>query len=276
MKKDSLLFYAQSEDSLKKKIVDILTFRYPLTTNELHLIIKKELYIKVSYQAVHKGLRLLHKNGTIEMTDKKWRINKEWIERVSEEIERVREGYSLNKKTNQEFNILTIKNNSILDFQRENEIRRVLIDLVPVLAYAFSDHNIFKRNQEDVIKYLLEEQKNNEIHVLIIDNQVMGGADVVKEEESITHKFVRWHIKHFALKEGINVTKALNFIKEIESRLSKERKKIKIHIDFAETEKFYIKLFRLNDYKREATLNDVYRPNEKVYIYSKIIEKSVS
>lgn len=272
MSSSNLLFFGQDENSLKKKIIDILTHKWPLTINEIHLIIKKELYLKISYQAVHKAIKQMKKSGCIELKNKKIRISSDWVNKVEEELNKIKENYKLNLTEHPKFNVISIKNSSVYNPHKEKQVVSLIEKVTPILKKTYKTHNIFEKGEEEVMNYLFQSQKKNEMFILMVKGHEVGVVILIKEDETPSLDYSRWSLSHFACNEEIDEQHKLDFIKTIEEKILLKHNKIKIEYHLAETETEYITLFKKAGYKKESTLKGRYRPNEIVYIYSKYIE----
>ncbi|MBU1976745.1 MAG: hypothetical protein KKA62_02190 [Nanoarchaeota archaeon] len=176
----------------------------------------------------------------------------------------------LNKEGNK-FNVIIAKNGLLRDIMMEKTLVNYLKDLIPILKKEINPHNIFQKNEDEVLTYLLNIQKEHEFFIALINEKVIGGTVLEKKDESIRGDHKVWKLKHFALSEDIEKNTEKEIISEIENRLKKKSKSLKIQVNLSEKETRAIELFKRNNYKKEATLDNHYRINEKMFIYAKSI-----
>jgi len=64
----------------REQIIQILSKEWPLSTKEIHEKLRKEFYSDISYQAVHKTLSEMCENKLLETKNRKFELNKTWLE----------------------------------------------------------------------------------------------------------------------------------------------------------------------------------------------------
>lgn len=80
--------------TLKDKIVIILTYRFPLSVNDIKKQIKKNYSMNVSYQAIHKILLELIRERIITKKNKKYSLDIEWLKNLSQFSKKIYVNYS--------------------------------------------------------------------------------------------------------------------------------------------------------------------------------------
>lgn len=89
---DVLLSKSENK-SVKDLIVHILSMQWPLSAKKIYNIIKNKYNYNVSYQAVHKSLKILIDQGILTKKDKEFLISIEWIDNLKEFSEKVTANY---------------------------------------------------------------------------------------------------------------------------------------------------------------------------------------
>lgn len=263
---------AENKESVKKTILGILSVKWPLAVNELHKAVREKHFSTVSYQAVHKTLKQLQEEGCVEKITKKYQISPAWIKAVAENISLISKNYNVDAgRKAPYFNVILAKDDFISSKIKKENVASVLRKLVTIFKNAFRRHNIFELDDEEILDYLLEMQRNNEILMLQIAGEIAGGAVLEKMEDIPRDRFQRWDIRHFACKKDVPRSEKKKFIAQIEQRVKRKQYRTKLHITMAETEKEYLGLFLLAGFRREALFYEHFRPNERAFMYSKII-----
>ena len=70
--------------SVKDAVISVLSKEWPLTAKKIYNIIRKTHGLSVSYQAVHKVLAEMVRDGTLAKDGKEYSISPEWIDRNKE------------------------------------------------------------------------------------------------------------------------------------------------------------------------------------------------
>lgn len=73
-------FSLNQQLSTKDKIIEILAVEWPLSTKQIHFILKDQYTTSITYQAVHKLLQQMIQEKILSQTDKEWKINEAWAE----------------------------------------------------------------------------------------------------------------------------------------------------------------------------------------------------
>lgn len=155
-----------------------------------------------------------------------------------------------------------------MEFKRATE--QDLKNLIPLYKKEFPVHNIFqKESEEEILTYLKEANQTEEIHVGIIDNEVVCGVVLVQTGKSRDQTHTVWKFRHFAVKERVS---AEEFLTYVEGLVKEKSDTVKIEMTFAEDEQKYIEIFKNEGYVLEGTLENHYRPGEKTYLYGKTIK----
>jgi DNA-binding PadR family transcriptional regulator len=114
-------------ESVKDAVISILSTEWPLSTRKIYNSVKKE-GLDVSYQAVHKTLKLLEKAGVLEKIGGNYRISEEWIEKTEEFISALKERYSSRK------NQVGLENDSQFVFHTLFEVDKFLVEFAERLV----------------------------------------------------------------------------------------------------------------------------------------------
>ncbi len=83
--------------SSRDLIVSILAKKWPLSVRKIYSIAKREYGFNVTYQAIHKTLKLLEEKKVIEKRKKEYQLNLEWIKKLKNFSEELEECYTNNK-----------------------------------------------------------------------------------------------------------------------------------------------------------------------------------
>lgn len=125
--------YQKKENNTKEKIIEILSYDWPLSMKKIYYILKKRYNSGVTYQAVFKSINELTKNSILEKSEKKYKLNLSWVKDIHDQTEIIRVNY------------FTEKHTSLFNDSDSNESLRIFI---------------FK-TWFDVEKYIYYLQKNN-------------------------------------------------------------------------------------------------------------------
>ncbi len=79
--------------SAKDAIVSVLSVRFPLSAKQLGLLLQREKGLSVSYQAVHKALKQLLKEGVLEKAGNKYQLDAVWIRKRKNEFDVIEAKY---------------------------------------------------------------------------------------------------------------------------------------------------------------------------------------
>jgi hypothetical protein len=259
------------DDSLKKIIIDILCRVYPLSINELHKLIRKAAKRKVSYQAVHKVINALLKEKVISKTDKKIQLSMEWIREMDAALIDIKKNYLMNNDDQ----VIIIKNHQIMDYTKEKEINKYLDNLVPMLKEAFSKHNIFKKEAEEVKEYLTEIQQKHMLIIIAKGYEIFACVVLSKEDEDLKREHARFCFRHIVFRKDLSKEKCKEYMDEIEKRLIGNYMSVNLEAYAAETELKYIEIFEEKGYERRAILKDRFRLGENAYHYVKTLRKDL-
>ncbi len=176
------------------------------------------------------------------------------------------------------------------------EIRKVDISelqgLVALYKEAFPTHNIFTRDDDEILKYLtqmhekLRNDKKGIIGSILIAefNSEIVGSCMLCPEEINDKMHSRWKIKHLAVAkncQGIGIGKSLveAALRQIKDLMIKEEissAKIEVAVSQEKTEKvqenaaeFYIKL----GFRKEGILSDHFRLDEDTIILGMTLKR---
>ena len=103
-------------------IIYTLTNEWPLSQRKIYNILAKKYHLSASYQAVHKALKQLERNEVVEVKQRKYYMNLNWIKKIEDFSKEVRNKYSKDTKN---FNIGEISN---FTFSTIHETERFLVD----------------------------------------------------------------------------------------------------------------------------------------------------
>ena len=164
-----------------------------------------------------------------------------------------------------------MKDSILRDRLQETALVGFLKDIIPILKEELNPHNIFQKSEDEVLSYLLGIQKEHEVFIAVVDSVVVGGTVLEKKDETTDGQHTVWKLKHFVLHKNIDPEVEQKLIREIEERLKRKSKSIKIQLNLSEREGRYIELFKRYGFKQEAILKNHYRVGETMYIYSKLL-----
>ncbi|GEM_PF-4220271 len=258
------------QESLKDKIVNLLSTEWPQSANDIYKAVKSDLGVVVSYQAVHKALKQLIDNGCLMVENKQYRLSKSWIAQVTKRVNQISSAYNTNFEANTSSASVILNGGVLQNISNDSSIRPLLLELINIYRKEFNPHNIFQKPADEVLTYLFEIQKEHELFIAVFEGRVVGGTVLERKDKNIVDEYKIWKLKHFALVEGLDGAAEQRIIADIEARLLTKSKKMKIQLNLAETEPRYIKIFKEYGFTQEATLEDRYRVGEKMFIYSKV------
>ncbi|MDP3698365.1 MAG: hypothetical protein Q8R47_02150 [Nanoarchaeota archaeon] len=257
------------QESLKDKIVNLLSTEWPQTANDIYKAVKSDLGVVVSYQAVHKALRQLIESDCLVVENRQYRLSKSWIAKITKRVNQINSTYNSNFEANSSSASIILNGGVLQNLVNDSSIRPLLLELISIYQKEFNPHNIFQKPADEVLTYLFEIQREHELFIAILDGRVVGGTVLERKDKNIADEYKIWKLKHFALVEGLDSAAEQRIIADIEARLLTKSKKMKIQLNLAETEPRYITMFKEYGFTQEATLEDRYRVGEKMFIYSK-------
>lgn len=88
----------EKEKKAKDLIISVLAMNYPLSSKKIYNEIKRGFGYSVTYQAVHKSILQLLEQGVLIKEDKEYSINMQWIDELSNFVERMKQNYEAHKK----------------------------------------------------------------------------------------------------------------------------------------------------------------------------------
>ena len=100
--------------SSKEIIVKALGNRWPLSAKEIHSSLVREYGLQSTYQAIHKSVQELESEGIIAKTDKKYALDRNWIEKSRNYFQSLNRSYEKNESMAEDE--MTIKYNNYTDF----------------------------------------------------------------------------------------------------------------------------------------------------------------
>ncbi len=100
MSSDVLQIFTEGvQKTVKEKIINILSFEWPLTTKEIYSKVTKTSSTEKSYQAIHKALSELVEKQVIEKKENGFMLKKEWIKNCTKYFSYLNDSYIEQKKT---------------------------------------------------------------------------------------------------------------------------------------------------------------------------------
>lgn len=150
-------------------------------------------------------------------------------------------------------------------------IKEELKELVPIYKSAFKVHNIFTKNNSEILKYLEGQAKQN-VFLIAKDEKILGGLLLKKIRTVKTHSL--WKINHLAVSvdardNGVGVA----LMKEAEKRVKTESETAKIEIYVAYNEKVTLPFYKKLGFIEEGELMSHYRYNESVFVLGKEVSR---
>ena len=82
----------------KDLVISVLAMRHPLSSKKAYNEIKIRYGYSVTYQAVHKTIAQLLEQGILVKEDMEYSINMQWIDEISNFVDRLKESYETHKK----------------------------------------------------------------------------------------------------------------------------------------------------------------------------------
>ncbi|MBI2659859.1 hypothetical protein HYX07_01730 [Candidatus Woesearchaeota archaeon] len=86
------------EKKAKDLIISVLAMNYPLSSKKIYNEIKRRFGYSVTYQAVHKSILQLQAQGVLVKEDMEYSINMQWIDEISDFVEKMKQNYEAHKK----------------------------------------------------------------------------------------------------------------------------------------------------------------------------------
>jgi hypothetical protein len=144
------------KSTVKDLVVVTLTQQWPLSAKEIYFQLKKEHNVSVTYQAVHKVLQMLIDKNILTIECKKYQLNKDWINLMTENFNNLKKSYFNKNKFDK--NVIPSK----LVFQSYYEMYSFMADLIyeeqidpKGLPICFTDKhwwNLFILTEEQLMK----------------------------------------------------------------------------------------------------------------------------
>ncbi|MBR9675634.1 hypothetical protein GOV05_01345 [Candidatus Woesearchaeota archaeon] len=214
----------------KNLILDILTYKYPLSARKIFYEIKKRGE-SLTYQAVHKFLKeLLNKEVLLEK-DKEYMINLDWVYKLENHLNVLKSKYvvgddfsyaSLNDNENP-LTILSVYREKIIEKNKRNA--QLEIPLAKKAYLTSQNNRSTYYEKEKIIDVLKEETK-----ILLLGNSGSGKTTITKYLSYHLAKNSNFIPITFSFKEPINT----NFPKIIQKKILEEtHKKIDLEIVFS-------------------------------------------
>ncbi len=139
------------------------------------------------------------------------------------------------------------------------------ISLVELYKNFFSKHNIFQKNNEEIISYLKEQAEKDQLLVYEEESKIKGAMYLVKTKETADGSHKVWKFRHFAFENEDIAKKLLN---EGEKRIKEQSQTSKIELTIAESEPG-IEFYKKNGYEQEGALKNHYRWGEICFVLGK-------
>ena len=215
------------------------------------------------------------------IADKKYQINTEWIKNLSNQVKQIEANYqgkfffqqTIFEKAGSKVNVLVAKEGIVPDTLREEMLNQLLKELIPICREEFGPHNIFSKDGDYIIGYILGVQKEKEILFFVHEDKVIGETVFENKDESVSEDHTIWNLKHFALSKGLPADVERGVMDKIEESLMEKSKSIKIQLNLSEREDRAIERFQRFGFSLEGTLKDHYQVGENMYVYSKVYSR---
>ncbi len=94
----SLSMDLSNNDSTKDKIIELLSYEWPLSLRKIYYLLKKR-GLKITYQAVHKAIHQLLDDNKLIKTSDGFMINLAWIKDIHEKTDIIRVNYFSKKRS---------------------------------------------------------------------------------------------------------------------------------------------------------------------------------
>ncbi|MDD4081939.1 MAG: hypothetical protein PHD05_00995 [Sphaerochaetaceae bacterium] len=88
----------KEKSSTRDLIIEVLSKEWPLTTKEIYFRVKNIGKTQLSYQAIHKTLTQMIKNGLVAKNHKKFQLSMDWITKVEKFSSLLRSAYNDKQK----------------------------------------------------------------------------------------------------------------------------------------------------------------------------------
>jgi len=138
-------------------------------------------------------------------------------------------------------------------------------ELIELFKNFFKTHNIFQQTDQDIVNYLKDQSKKNELIIYDDNGSLKGALYLVHFGQNTDGSHKLWKFRHFAF-ENENVASEL--LKEAERRIKENSQTSKIELTIAENEKG-VNVYKANSYEQEGNLTNHYRWGEVCFIFSK-------
>lgn len=109
-----------NQKSLNGPIFEILLSTQPLTARQIFFKLKKRENLSITYQAVHKRLKLLESEGMLRKDRREYSINSEWVERLNSFCTNLRD------KMHRRDRELALLNQKKIIFEQKNSLIKVI------------------------------------------------------------------------------------------------------------------------------------------------------
>jgi ribosome biogenesis protein Nip4 len=86
------------EESIRNKVIEVLSENWPLTAKQIYNKLQRSHGVSVSYQAVHKQLKLMLEQKMLVKKKTEYLINEEWIEKIQKNTEAMAQRIKNNQK----------------------------------------------------------------------------------------------------------------------------------------------------------------------------------
>lgn len=88
----------EKQKKAKDLIISVLAMKHPLSSKKIYNEVKRRYGYSVTYQAIHKTILQLLEQGVIVKEDMEYFINMQWIDELTNFVERMKESYGKQKK----------------------------------------------------------------------------------------------------------------------------------------------------------------------------------
>ena len=108
----------------KEKIIEILSDTISLSAKHIFNTLQKQHAINTSYQLVHKTLKQMVEEGTINFNNQKYEINKNWVLESKRKLEEIENRITKQKFSKQE---LEEKRNTLVEFETFIDVAKFVL-----------------------------------------------------------------------------------------------------------------------------------------------------
>ncbi|PIN73875.1 hypothetical protein COV20_02045 [Candidatus Woesearchaeota archaeon CG10_big_fil_rev_8_21_14_0_10_45_16] len=142
-------------------------------------------------------------------------------------------------------------------------VEQDLQQVVSLYQSFFPAHNIFRKEESEILTYLQEKMKKDTLLVYEEKHIIKAALFLVLKTKTEDHAL--WKLRHFAFD---TLQEASILIQEAEKRISASSGSAKVEVTLAEDEEG-LQFYEKQGYKREGRLSDHYRKGEFCVVLGK-------